>query len=71
MAQQSIIRTKMASALIGAVHKANEQGINCGKLGRLVLTVEAKGTGVKYQPRNKQSVRGAPKGEALINQLKG
>ena len=49
--QQKVIRTKMSAALIAATHKAHSEGHNTGKLGRLVLTNEAKGVGVKYSPR--------------------
>jgi prepilin-type N-terminal cleavage/methylation domain-containing protein len=49
-----VIRTKMSAALIGAVHNSINEGHNTGKLGRLVLTAEAKGVGVKYAPRPKR-----------------
>lgn len=49
--QQKVIRTKMAAALIGAVHQSIDSGHNTGRLGRQVLTNEAKGVGVKWAPR--------------------
>jgi hypothetical protein len=52
-----VIRTKMSAALIGAVHNSINSGHNTGKLGRLVLTAEAKGVGVKYAPYAKDGSR--------------
>ena len=49
--QQEVIRTKMSAALIAATHHAHKNGQNTGRLGRLVLTNEAKGVGVKYVRR--------------------
>jgi hypothetical protein len=49
-----VIRTKMSAALIAATHDSINAGHNTGKLGRLVLTAEAKGVGVKYIPRQQQ-----------------
>lgn len=48
---RNIIRTKMGAALIQATHEAIDKGKNTGRLGRLVLTAEAQGVGVKYAPR--------------------
>ena len=49
MTNNKIIRTKMADALIGAVHQRINNGYNTGRLGRLVLTNEAAGVGVNYR----------------------
>lgn len=48
-----IVRTKMADALIRAVHSSIDAGHNTGRLGRNVLTNEVKGVGVKFVPRSK------------------
>ena len=51
--QKGIVRTKMAAALIGAIHQSIDDGNNTGRLGRRVLTNEAAGVGVKFIPRTK------------------
>lgn len=51
---QVVARTKMSAALIGAVRNAAKQGVNCGRLGRIVLTNEAKGVGVLYVERGRK-----------------
>jgi hypothetical protein len=54
--QTRVIRTSIAAALISATHKAHSQGINTGRLGRNVLTAEAKGVGVKQYIRTTKGV---------------
>jgi acyl-coenzyme A synthetase/AMP-(fatty) acid ligase len=49
--QVKVVRTKLADALIGAVHSSINAGHNTGRLGRLVLTAEAKGVGIKHRIR--------------------
>ena len=59
MQQQKVIRTKMSAALIKAVHQSIDTGHNTGRLGRMVLTNEAKGVGIKFSPRPKAAVKKA------------
>lgn len=56
--KKSVVRTKMADALINAVHSRINEGYNTGKLGRIVLTNEAKGIGTKvaYRSNKKAAV---------------
>jgi hypothetical protein len=54
----NIIRTKMASALIGAVHASIDSGCNTGRIGAQVLTHEAKGTGVIYRRNVERKLNG-------------
>jgi hypothetical protein len=49
--QVKVVRTKLADALIGAVHSSINAGHNTGRLGRLVLTAEAQGVGIKQRIR--------------------
>jgi hypothetical protein len=49
--QVKVVRTKLADALIGAVHSSIAAGNNTGRLGRLVLTAEAQGVGIKHRIR--------------------
>jgi hypothetical protein len=58
MAQQTsqasgIIRTKMAAAFHAMLVDCRERGKNSGRIGRRVLTNEARFVGVKYVPKSK------------------
>lgn len=41
-----VVRSKMAQAMIDALHKRIEEGGNPGHIGAIILTQEAKGTGL-------------------------
>lgn len=55
MNQKKVVRTSMSAALIGAVHYAVKHGTNPGRLGRIILTNEAKGVGVRLMPRERKT----------------
>lgn len=57
MQQQKIVRTKMSQAMIEAVHTRINQGFNTGNIGRVVLTNEAKGVGIKYVARTNKGTK--------------
>lgn len=51
MQRNKPVMTKMAAALSRAVHERIQQGYNTGNVGRVVLTNEAKGTGIYIRNR--------------------
>jgi hypothetical protein len=50
---KGLIRTKMSAALIKAVEAKITRHGTAGHVGAVVLTAQAKGTGVKFAPRTK------------------
>lgn len=48
---KTVVRTKMASAMIAALQQAVKRGDNPGKVGGMIVRHEHQGTGIIYRPR--------------------
>lgn len=51
METKKVVRTKMASAMIDALHQTVQRGDNPGKVGGMIVRHEHQGTGIIYRPR--------------------
>jgi hypothetical protein len=60
-----IIRTKLAAALLAAVMEGGARGKNPGRLGKRVLTNNAKGVGIKFDPARGNRRRPAESAEEV------
>lgn len=52
--QRGVIRTKMADAMLKALHVCNKEGRPTGRIGRNILTANASGVGIKFVPRKQK-----------------
>ncbi len=55
MAKSVIIRTKMADAMVHALHSCVAENRNPGRVGRHILTADSRGVGQKYRRTERTS----------------